>query len=35
MADSERFIQKRGLERSRDVVGIKTTCEQMKPVAVE
>ena len=35
MAECEKFIQDHGLERSRDVVAIKTTYQQMMLVAVE
>ena len=35
MPECDKFIQDHGLERSRDVVAIKTTCEQMMLVAVE
>ena len=35
MAECEKCIQDHGLERSRDVVAMKTTCEQMKLVAKE
>ena len=35
MAEREKFVQDHGLERSRDIVTIKTTYEQMMLVAVE
>ena len=35
VADCEKFLAEHGLERSRDVVAIKTTCEQVMLVAVE
>ena len=35
MAECDKFIQDHILERSRDVVAIKTTCEQVMLVAVE
>ena len=35
MAECEKCIQDHGLEKSRDVVAIKTTCEQMMLVAKE
>ena len=35
MTEGEKCIQDHGLEKSRDVVAIKTTCEQMMLVAVE
>ena len=35
MAECEKFIQDHGLERSRDVVAIKTTYKQMMLFAVE
>ena len=35
MAECEKFVQDHGLERSHDVVAIKTTYKQMMLVAVE
>ena len=35
MAECNKFIQDHSLERSRDVIAIKTTCEQMMLVALE
>ena len=35
MAECEKCIQDHGLEKSRNVVAIKTTCEQMMLVAKE
>ena len=35
MAEYEKFIQGYGSERSRDLVAIKTICEQMMLVAVQ
>ena len=35
MAEYDKFIQNHGLERSPDVVAIKTICEQTMLVAVE